>query len=205
MTQAASTKRGRPLGSSPSGRERLLRAARAEFGDRGYGATTVDHLVAAAQVNPPTLYHHFGNKSGLFVAAARHAYDEVLAAFRAKLPRPASIAFDVSVATILDVSIETMRRNPDLAKLFLVIQFELPRQPGLKAELHTTLREFRGFFEEIAVTAPSHLAANESERRDLARALIAIINGLNGEALLLRRPADFPKLVERMGALIQRH
>lgn len=200
---AASTSRGRPRRTgAPDGRSRLLKAARAEFGERGYGATTIDHLVAAAGVNPPTLYHHFGGKSGLFVATARDLYDEVLAELRAAVSESPKADFGAAIDAVFDVAVEIMQRDPAVPKLFLVIQFELPRQPGLPEELHQTLREFRGFFDQIAVQAPPHIAATAEERHHLARALVAIVNGLNGEALLLPQRSDFPALVNRMRALL---
>jgi AcrR family transcriptional regulator len=196
-------KRGRPARRlEPDGRARLLAAARREFGTRGFGATRLEHLLEGAELNPPTLYHHFGNKFGLFVEAAKLAYAEVLAAFHSAVPDPASNTFTHCVDSLFDVSIQLVGRDDELAKLFQVIEFELPRLDGLDTALRPTLREFRGFFDEVASTAPASLARGPGERRDLARALIALINGLNGEALLLPRRTEFPALVRRMRALI---
>jgi len=49
-------------------RERLLRAAVALFGDRGYAATSVGEICAHAGVARTALYWHFGNKEGLLAA-----------------------------------------------------------------------------------------------------------------------------------------
>ena len=40
--------------------------ALAEFGRRGYDAVSVTELAAAAGVTTGSLYHHFGNKAGLY-------------------------------------------------------------------------------------------------------------------------------------------
>ena len=197
-------KRGRPARGQPSGRDRLLAAAKAEFGTRGYGATTIDHLIATAQVNAPTLYHHFGGKRGLFVAAAISAYDQVLTTFRTAVAAETSRDFVTAVDTIFDVSIEIIGSDLTLPRMFLVIQFELPRQPGLAEELQPALREFRRFFDDIAALAPPELADDDYERRNLSRALIAIIDGLNGQALLLPRTDEYPALVSTMRTLIRR-
>jgi len=54
-----------------SGRARLFLAAIRLFGAKGYAATSVRDIVQAAGVTAPTLYHHFGNKEGLYLAIAR--------------------------------------------------------------------------------------------------------------------------------------
>lgn len=195
--------RGRPPRSDrPDGRERLVAAALVEFGQRGYAATTVDQLVRAAGVNPPTLYHHFGGKAGLFVAAARDAYDQMITAFRSSMPED-GYDFDQAVNAVLVASVQLMHADQALAKMVLVIQFELPRQPDLAEQLRPILRDFRGFFDGVAALAPPILAASDEDRRDLSRALVSIIAGLSAQALLLPDPSDFPRLVAAMRALLR--
>lgn len=50
-------------------RQRILDAARALFGEHGYGDTTVRAIAADAGVDPAMVFYFFGNKQGLFVAA----------------------------------------------------------------------------------------------------------------------------------------
>ena len=52
---------------SPSS-ERILESALELFSTRGYAATSVREICAAAQIAKPTLYHFFGSKEGLFRA-----------------------------------------------------------------------------------------------------------------------------------------
>lgn len=195
--------RGRPpRDAGTDGRARLLTAARHEFGRRGYGATTIDHLSRTAGVNAPTLYHHFGGKAGLFLAAAQDAYVEVLSEFEHALGRTGP-SFGDALDAIFDVAVRLMDGERALAAMFLVIQFELPRQPELAGQLRPVLGRFRRFFDTVAGRAPADLAASAEDRRHLGRALVSIINGLNGEALLLPRPEDFPLLVAKTRALLQ--
>lgn len=48
-------------------RERLLAEALRLFTARGYAATTVREIVAAAGVTKPVLYYYFGSKEGLYL------------------------------------------------------------------------------------------------------------------------------------------
>jgi AcrR family transcriptional regulator len=48
---------------------RILDAARQEFGDRGFEATTVRDVARQAGVDPSLVLQHYGSKSALFTAA----------------------------------------------------------------------------------------------------------------------------------------
>jgi AcrR family transcriptional regulator len=48
---------------------RILDAARREFGDRGFEATTVRDVARRAGVDPSLVLQHYGSKSALFTAA----------------------------------------------------------------------------------------------------------------------------------------
>jgi TetR/AcrR family transcriptional repressor of nem operon len=54
---------------STATRTRLLDAARDTIRTKGYAATTVDDICAAAQVSKGSFFHHFGSKEDLGVAA----------------------------------------------------------------------------------------------------------------------------------------
>ncbi len=52
--------------------EQILQAARAEFLQHGYAATSMEDIAIAAGVSKPTLYVYFGNKRDLFAAIIEH-------------------------------------------------------------------------------------------------------------------------------------
>lgn len=61
-------RRGRPRGGSSDARERILAAAAAEFGARGYDGATMRTIAERAGVDAALLHHYFGTKSALFTA-----------------------------------------------------------------------------------------------------------------------------------------
>ena len=71
MSEAARRRRGRP--SRPPGssdrRGRILAAARATFGERGFEAGTIRDIALRAEVDPALVHHYFGSKQRLFLAA----------------------------------------------------------------------------------------------------------------------------------------
>src|SRR2546428_10697408 len=52
-------------------RRRIVEAARAAFGDRGYGATSMNDLIAAAGVTKGGFYFHFASKRDVAVEVVK--------------------------------------------------------------------------------------------------------------------------------------
>jgi TetR/AcrR family transcriptional regulator len=48
----------------------ILKAARVEFGSRGFAGARVDHIARRAGLNKQLIYYYFGSKAGLYRAAA---------------------------------------------------------------------------------------------------------------------------------------
>lgn len=67
----------------------MVEAAGRLFGERGYEATRLDDVAAAAGVTKPVVYQHFDSKRALYLALLeRHRED--LASFAALIPREGS-------------------------------------------------------------------------------------------------------------------
>jgi AcrR family transcriptional regulator len=64
---AAPRRRG-PKRNADLTRARILGAAVAEFAANGYSGARVEAICRAARANPRMLYHHFGDKDGLYVS-----------------------------------------------------------------------------------------------------------------------------------------
>jgi len=83
----AAKARGRPKAYD---RETALRAMRDTFWGKGFAATSLDDLCAAAHMNRPSLYNAFGDKAQIFREVLLHYSDYLRgryrAAFDAKLP-----------------------------------------------------------------------------------------------------------------------
>lgn len=62
--------------SAAATRECVLDHALTLFSERGYAATGVRDIIRAAGVTQPTLYYHFRDKSGLFLALIERYYGE---------------------------------------------------------------------------------------------------------------------------------
>lgn len=74
-----------PPATRPNARNRILDAALRLIRQKGYAATTIDELCAAAGVTKGAFFHHFRSKEDIGVAAARH-WSEVTGALFENAP-----------------------------------------------------------------------------------------------------------------------
>jgi TetR/AcrR family transcriptional regulator len=78
-------KRGQTESGNGSVRQRLLEGAAELFTQKGYAATTVREIVAAAGVTKPVLYYYFRNKEGIYLELMQGSFakmDSLLTASR---------------------------------------------------------------------------------------------------------------------------
>ncbi len=189
MAEAAKT-----IGQHEQGaiaRERLLTAALGLFTVKGYAATTVREIVAAAGVSKPGLYYYFGNKEGIYLALMQNTYDifkeltSHLTAFRGST-RERIIHF---CSGMFDGFLVHM----DVVRIIYSIYFGPPQgAPPFPHEI---------FFDEMLAIirrmVRDGIDAGELRKVDEADATWVIISGLNSvmEEQLCR---DFPR-VDREG------
>ena len=112
---------GNTLNHSDSAtRQHLLQAALKSFADRGYAATSVQHIVDAARVSKPALDHDF-KKAGLFDALVDQAHDERYRLMQQAAQRGRTLAqkLEEIAAAIFEFSVQ----NRDLMRLAFATAF----------------------------------------------------------------------------------
>jgi len=95
----------------PERRSAILEVAAREFGEHGFEAASLNHILSEAGVSKGAAYYYFEDKADLFAAAARHAID----LFSDLLPEPASIPaarFWPTIARVYRTSMERTRAHP---------------------------------------------------------------------------------------------
>lgn len=78
---------------SEATRARIIEAARGIFAESGFTAAPQSEIVAAADVTTGAIYHHFGDKKGLFRAVAENVEQEILDYVLARL---GAVRFDAA-------------------------------------------------------------------------------------------------------------
>jgi AcrR family transcriptional regulator len=99
-------------------RDRVIAAAIEVFAKRGYPATTVDHIVAAARIGVGSFYALFDGKPDCFLAA----YDRIVAESRERIEAslPAGAEQPQKVCSALHTLLELIGAEPLRARLVLV-------------------------------------------------------------------------------------
>ncbi len=111
---------------------RILRAAAHLFATEGYDATSVRHIVEAAQVTKPTLYYYFESKEGLaraLLTAPIRRLKNVLTTV-VEGPAPAT----AKLAAVIDEHLKLCRDDADTARFAYALFFG-PRSSKLAVEL----------------------------------------------------------------------
>ncbi|GAA5557423.1 hypothetical protein Asch01_02152 [Acinetobacter schindleri] len=69
-------------------RKKLIQVARRAFGEYGYAETSMDKLTAEAGLTRGALYHHFGDKKGIFAAVVNQIDSEMASSAQQHLEQP---------------------------------------------------------------------------------------------------------------------
>ncbi|MFI1030355.1 TetR family transcriptional regulator [Streptomyces sp. NPDC020951] len=155
--------RGRPRGGSDA-KDRILAAAQASFLQRGYNATTMRAVAAAADVDPALISYHFGSKQGLFGGAMALGISpgQVIAQVLEGDPEQIPQQIIRSVLAIWD--------DPELGGSLTLLVTQAQRDPAL-------LRAFREYVErELTARLAEHIGGADATER--AGAVLTVTLGL---------------------------
>jgi AcrR family transcriptional regulator len=115
----------------PDERRALIEDAAARlFAERGYSATRLDEIAAAAHVTKPVLYRHFDSKKALYLA--------LLAKHRALLPR--FVAPEVTGEPFLDAWFAYVQEQPYAWQMIFRDTTGDPEIRAFRAEVQATAR-----------------------------------------------------------------
>jgi len=165
-------------------RQRLLNGVVETVAERGYNATTIARITAAAKISRRTFYEHFEGKQDCFLAAyamiERHVLDEMLAAPGAGEPWPDRVR--ARLAALLDA----LSRDAAVSRCFLIE----PLAAG--GEVAARYREAMGRIAAALRPEPAPTGL-DMEIRD--QALIGGIATLIVRRLTAAGPARLPELL----------
>jgi AcrR family transcriptional regulator len=161
---------------------RILDAAARIFDERGYRATTTNHVAEAAGVSIGSLYQYFPNKDALLVALAEHHIDAIARQFGERLAhlRDEQPTLDGTVRLLLELTVELN----DTSRLHAILFSDCPRTPALTERLAR--------FTELLVSEVAwHLERTGCGEADLwlrARLTVAAVDAAVHEVVLTEPP-----------------
>lgn len=98
-------------------RKRLLDAAIELFSEKGFAGTSVDEIVARADINKRMVYHYFGSKEMLYQAALATEYGK-LEALEIETLHPEE-PIEKIIGDIVSTYFSFIQDNPDFVRLLL--------------------------------------------------------------------------------------
>ncbi len=173
--------------------ERILAAAARIFDERGYRATTTNHVATEAGVSIGSLYQYFPNKDALLVALAEQHLGEAAERFGGHLARLRVEEPNLSdtVRSLIEL---TVALN-DSSRLHAILFSDCPRTPALTERLDQ--------FTELVVSEVSwHLertGSGGSDPQRRARLVVASVDAAVHEVVITEpRGADRAALVDEL-------
>jgi AcrR family transcriptional regulator len=175
---------GRPPGHDPRRPERLeqiLEAACVAILERGFPATRIADIAAAARVSTGTVHYYFATKDEVLIAALKWATGRLFA--RVEHPGDASAA--ERLARLLAVSVPYPGPARDEYVLWIELWLRVLHQPDLLPQCEAVSEQWRGYFHDVvrhgARTGEFRPAAAPAE---VAERLVAFVDGLGFETAL---------------------
>jgi AcrR family transcriptional regulator len=175
---------GRPPGHDPRRPERLeqiLDAACRAILERGFPATRIADIAAAARVSTGTVHYYFSTKDEVLVAALKWASGRLFGRIAEAGDEPAA----ARLAHLLAVAVPYPGPARDEYVLWIELWLRVLHQPELLPQCEAISEQWRGHFHEIvrrgAQTGEFAPAADPGE---VAERLVAFVDGLGFETAL---------------------
>jgi TetR/AcrR family transcriptional repressor of mexJK operon len=111
-------------------REAIVAAARHSFLTQGFAAASIEGIAAEAGVSKVTVYNHFGDKRGLFVAAVEHECERISGRFSLKQLPTGDLRQKLLV---LGEAIVTFLSRPEMVQFERRIAAETEAEPEIGA------------------------------------------------------------------------
>jgi len=120
-------------------REAVLAAAERLIAQHGYAAVTVAALVEGAGVSPSSIYHHFGSKQGVVLAAMERSAERFFGELQVADERAGSECD--RLRALVDAVAGALERNPGFARSLVVLAAQSPSTG--EREMHLVVRRVR--------------------------------------------------------------
>jgi AcrR family transcriptional regulator len=108
--------------SADATRKKILQAAEKLFVKQGFAATPISQIAKSAGINQSLIYHHFGNKKGLWQQVKHHLlehnFDELLNLFDKEQ------SFDTFIRELLNLRFDLYQKKPAMLRMIQWQQLE---------------------------------------------------------------------------------
>jgi AcrR family transcriptional regulator len=161
-------------------RARILRAARAVFGERGFHAATIEEIADEAGLSNGAIYYNFESKGDLVFALLEERQEERIRHLRRTLTRPPrGDAGNLGLDEEARDATRSLRESREWRSLLFEFVPHAARTPALAPKLQRHKRRFREALAEVLAERLSNAGSAPPIPTDrLALAATALANGL---------------------------
>ncbi|MDX1514597.1 MAG: TetR/AcrR family transcriptional regulator [Gammaproteobacteria bacterium] len=168
-------------------RQTILDASAALFSRRGYHATSLRDIAAAAGMLPGSVYYHFASKEELLLAVYAAGVERIAARVDAAVEKKRTPRARLEAACV--AHLETLLERSDYAQVVVRV---LPRDADA---LGNRLARLRNDYERRFRRLVNALETPRNRDRKLLR--LALLGALNGAQIWYRPNGDPPKKIAR--------
>lgn len=118
-------------------RQKILDSAMKEFGEQGYGLSSINTICSAGNISKGILYHHFKDKDELYLACVSEMFGRLTAALRETVEEGQEV--EEGLERYFDRRLLFFRENPVYQKIFCEVIVTPPQHlnkmiQGIKEE-----------------------------------------------------------------------
>jgi TetR/AcrR family transcriptional regulator, transcriptional repressor of aconitase len=167
----------RPQEHLDARRRQILDAARRCFIRNGFHATSMQDVLAEAELSVGAVYRYFKGKDDIIAAIAAEALAEVATTFDAYDPDQLPHLDDI-VDLVLKAEKPPLAGSPEAARLLVQIWAEALRSPELAAQLTDVMAATRGVIGRLVTRHQERgLLPADAPAEQVADVLIAFVDG----------------------------
>lgn len=187
-----------------SQRGRILDAMAQGVAEHGYGATTVAHVVALAEVSRKTFYEHFSDKEDCFLAL----YDTGISYLFGRIAEALAEEPDdhdprALVATGLDAFLAVLAEEPAFSRAIIIEVHAAGPQALMRRRV--TFEAFAQRYDDVNAQARTNDPSILPLSHDISLALVGAIVELVASRIEDGRTADLAELTEPLTEFVASH
>jgi TetR/AcrR family transcriptional regulator, repressor for uid operon len=190
-----------PAAKAAETRQRILRAAREVFSERGYGAATFQAIAVRADLTRPAINHYFANKRVLYWQVLEETTDAVIATSTQRARREPTLAGRVSA--FIEGTREAEIKNPTAAAFLITATLEAQRHPEISRPHADPVRATREFLVWAINDAIERGELKpDTDAAALAAVLLSVLLGVGFYAGYVSTGHEFNKITDQLKQLL---
>ncbi|PBA24443.1 TetR/AcrR family transcriptional regulator [Mycobacterium avium] len=203
MSAGVSRRPGRPpAAKADETRQRIMRAARLVFSERGYDGATFQAIAARADLTRPAINHYFPSKRVLYREVLEQTNQAVIGTGIEEAEREPTLP--AQLAAFISVAVRANSDNPAGSALIITGVLESQRHPEWNTTENESVRIVREFLVRgVAAAIGRGEVAADIDAAALVEALLVLMCGVGLYAGFVQSPDDLLSITGMMRRLLE--